>query len=252
MVIIQRRSATGGMISIGEWSATKRGNQLVGGQGLWLRDNSAPSLPAVFSISDHAYTMERLGKFPIRLSDTLSTLDHVKDLLQRDVWSQPAVVKFDLDAHLMRLKPLDFAPLIRRKMVKLQQEIDWDLLKSCLTHGDPIIDNLMLRQDGSIVITDPIPATPGIPDLLSVDVGRLLQSAVGYEKCLGMWTTRPRTIDPGLIYDHMGLDKNEKKACIYWALVHCHRAMKYVDEQTADAIRITCVSALLDELVWVL
>lgn len=244
------RGRSGATFSIGDWSVVKRGNRRVGEQGRWLRSNFAPSLPGVMHLSDTAYSMEKLTSFPIHLIDTRVTLDQIASMLQRDLWRRPAHVKFDAAAHAARLAPLPMTPFIASKLAVMYRNIEWDCLATGLTHGDPILDNVMIRPDtGELVLTDPIPATPALPDLLVVDMGRLFQSAAGYERITyGLGGPSNATLRSLRFTD--ALSPNELHAAHYFGIVHCLRAMVYVDRSTADAIAVHCIGAILDEVQW--
>lgn len=50
-----------------------------------------------------------------------------------------------------------------------------------LTHGDCTTSNAMRRENGKLVLADPFPARPHVARYPEVDMGRMLQSALGWE-----------------------------------------------------------------------
>lgn len=54
-------------------------------------------------------------------------------------------------------------------------------LETCLTHGDATIDNALMDWYGRFRWVDPIPPSPHLPSFKAADLGKLLQSATGYE-----------------------------------------------------------------------
>lgn len=246
-MVTTQRGSSGATFIIGDWTVTKNGDGRVGAQGKWMEEHPVPSLPQVYSVSDNAYQMERLTQPPVHLMSTETTLEEIAVILQRDFWSQPAVVEFEYEAHTDRLAPLPITNLTMKKLLLLYHRIDWSSLTPGLTHGDPILDNLMLRYTGELVLADPIPATPALPDLISVDIGRLLQSAVGYER-VRYGLPGPENAGLDRLSFTWTLTKNDMTAALYFAAIHCLRSMVYVDGPTAQAISTHCLGSILDEV----
>ena len=235
------------------------GNDRVRLQGEWLQKNSAPGLVQVWGTGlddgdpdEDYYTMELLSSIPIELMDTRATIAATADILTRDVWSKPAAVKLEVEAHIARTAPLmkyvhgDTEDMLATAF----HSIDWDAQVPVLTHGDPIIDNLMMRGD-QLVLIDPIPATTALPDLRCVDLGRLVQSAAGYEQ-VRYKLAGPDIVPLGGLLESYCSSAAEVKATLYFAAIHLMRSMVYVDKFTARMIRETCLSKVMEELQWTL
>jgi hypothetical protein len=236
---------------------TGTGNGRVLEQGLWLERYNAPGLPAVYGtgelFGDDMYTMEKLDPVPIEYIDTRTLLSSIVDVLERDVWPNDArISELDMDAHLARLAPLEkyMSEDQDSLLDSLLKSLDQSELEKHLTHGDPIMDNVMLR-DGSIVLIDPIPSTPAIPDWRAVDVGRLLQSAVGYEH-VRYDLHGPSAVDLRDITSMFCPNEEERAASLYWAAVHVLRSMAYVDETTVRALQKCCLYPITEEIRWTL
>jgi hypothetical protein len=218
----------------------KAGTERVGLEGRWLKANSAPGIIKVFDVWDTGYTMERLTPHPGFLT-VFEYTDAVLPILALDVWTRPAqVIMHGPNVHRDRMQPL--LPHLGShtiQFVQMYHSIPWHNLILCRTHGDPIADNVMQRGADNVLI-DPIPATPAIPDYLAVDVGRIIQSAVGYEKArYGVGFVPCARIDTfiELSYSVMNhrLHKHEYLACYYFAVFHMLRAC--VDRRATPEIQ---------------
>lgn len=235
------------------------GNDRVRLQGEWLQKNAAPSLVMVYGTGlddgdpdEDYYTMEKLNPIPIELMNTRDTIGAVAEILERDVWSKPAVVGLDIEAHIARTSPLmkNVDGDTEDMLATAFHSITWDLQVPCLTHGDPIIDNLMMRGN-DLVLIDPIPATPALPDLRCVDLGRLVQSAAGYEQ-VRYRLPGPDIVPLGGLLESYCDSAAEVKATLYFAAIHLMRSMMYVDPFTVRMIRETCLGKVMEELQWTL
>lgn len=58
---------------------------------------------------------------------------------------------------------------------------EWSVSGLCVTHGDCTVSNAMRRDDGVLVVADPVRPRPHVPRCREVDMGRLMQSALGWE-----------------------------------------------------------------------
>ena len=94
-----------------------------------------------------------------------------------------------------------------------------------LIHGDPTLANLMIRSNGEWVLTDPMPRLTyrqEIPNRVEVDLGKLLQSAVGWERMLGYesscWD------QPDLVLRTLSRDMRMKT--MLWGAIHLYRVSR--------------------------
>lgn len=151
-------------------------------QGL-LCDHLGPSVaPKIFRFHDDGYEMEILEQPPSR---GLIQLHFVMELLEKSVWGGACYQ----DWMYGWLDPLrewsKTAPWTRDAidaMYSTEPSYGYSLI-----HGDPTLANLMVRDD-RYVITDPMPRLEyrkEIPNRIEVDVGKLMQSAAGWEYMLG-------------------------------------------------------------------
>lgn len=218
-------------------------------QGLWLQRHHSPAVPKVFQVYARSYVMERLIVPPFWALDHQVVLHHMFASLAEYVWTQPGVVEpntYSIEMKYARLCQ-DFALVdLMGKFDTLKDKIDWSALTRCLTHGDPTFDNVMFRSTeygDDLVIADPIPATPAVPDLYSVDVGKILQSALGWEEVrygsrsstprVGAYKFRAGTMD----VQRFVLNNNEWRASCFWAAVHLLRTYPYVTDDVRSKLK---------------
>lgn len=215
--------------------------QRVMDQGLWLQKHQSPAVPKVFQVYARSYVMERLIVPPLWALDHKVIFEHLLAACG-DIWMHPAEVELDYEAMIIKWVTLcakfDLGE-VRNDLLKLCDQINWDDLKRCLTHGDPTLDNVMFREDDAdvgVVIGDPIPATPAVPDLRCVDLGKILQSLLGWEETrYGLRSFKLR-IGTNDLRDCV-TDKNEWRGTIFWSVVHMLRAMPYVSDDVRRKLK---------------
>jgi len=228
-----RRGSSGAVISEVPF-IIKEGDARVALQGRWLQAHPWGMLPRVYAVDETSYVMERLVDPPYAMLNHRAFLSRVFMVLQELRW-RPAAVRLNHDAHLLKLRDL---PIVRNaheldRFAILGERIDWDTLNVGLTHGDPTLDNVMLRGS-DIVLIDPIPATPAVPDLWSVDTGKLLQSLLGYEVLRYADTTYDWRLEPEHLRQ-LVQNNNEWQATVYWCVVHLLRAIPYMPNEDVVA-----------------
>lgn len=229
-IINKTRGGSGALIELWDKKRVRKtGTTRVGDEGRWLKLNRSPGLVQVEDVWETGYLMEMLTQHP----GFRHVFDYVivaASTLALDIWWRPAeILTLDTAAHRLRLQPL--LPHIGEHALQFTQmyySIPWQNLILCRTHGDPIMDNIMRRGDENVLI-DPIPATPAIPDYLAVDVGRIIQSAVGYERArygVGPEATEHPNQLIEAVYQttNRRVTRYEVLACYYFATFHLLRA----------------------------
>lgn len=212
-------------------------------QGSWLTRHQSPAVPKVFQVYARSYVMERLVVPPFWALDHMAIIHMTQVQLGGYVWSRPAEVEFigtgATEAKYRHLCASFGMMDTVEALDNLVRKIEWNRLKRCLTHGDPTFENVMFRDTefgGDLVIADPIPASPAVPDLRCVDLGKMLQSALGWEQIRygGKWPKlRADTMDV-LRYAE---DANERRAVAFWAAVHILRAFPYVTDDVRAKLK---------------
>lgn len=219
------------MVSDGLRDVIKKGNRRVGEQAAFLvRHRNVPVFPDVRTFGSTWYQMERLTEVPIEVVDFHSLVESLYAILSTQVWTVTGSIQLSPLQHLDKLLGLVDRPLYEQFADKFHQ-IDWTRVRAGLTHGDPTFDNMMLRHDGQFVIIDPIPATPAVPDLIAVDMGKVLQSCFGFERIRygGQWSRVSPTL-PDIFLSMIG-SNIECQAALYWCAVHLVRAIPYMESQ---------------------
>ena len=193
----------------------------------------------------NGYTMEKLNPLPRNIIDHKALAVEMALALGKEVWDEPAEVEFDENAHCDKVFALAGKYLgedDRRMLWHWFSSIDWSKQDRCLTHGDPTFENVMLRSNEKVVIIDPVPATPAVPDLRLVDVGKVMQSVVGFEAIKYGAEERFRlTMHDALEIFYV----NDSSACMYWCVVHLLRAIPYQTSEEVQRDLIAEVSALV-------
>lgn len=215
--------------------ALKQGGRRVVEQGRWLQYHPYVMLPHVYEVDDIGYRMEWLADPPYEMLDHRVLLDRTYDALH-ELWLRPPAKKFARDVHQSKIDGLVTVKneTVIRQLSQLRDRIKWNLLKAGLTHGDPTLDNVMLR-DSQVVLIDPIPATPAVPDLWCVDTGKLLQSILGYEVLRYADTTYDWRLTPEYLRKQYIYNENEWLATVYWCVVHLLRAIPYMPNEDVVA-----------------
>lgn len=155
-------------------------------QGILADHIGSEVCPKILRFCDDGYEMEVLSTAPHRGQLAMVT---VFGKLVTQVWPRPPFQPEWLGGWL---KPLydwaKMAPWILPILPKLYWEEPPESYHYSLIHGDPALSNLMLRGDHTLIITDPMPRMEyraEIPSLKEVDMGKLIQSAMGWERMLG-------------------------------------------------------------------
>jgi hypothetical protein len=167
-------------------------------QAHWLQKMSqldGEPLPIVIRIYPQGYEMEKLDELKLNSNDEATNLiTTAYDVLRSTVWCVPAVTadNWRVEHRLYVQKRAElWAPHEAQRLDKWFNEIKDLPLTAHEVHGDPTLDNYMTKTTASgfsLKIIDPIPAYKGMPSLRAVDIGKLLQSAVGYEAIkYGSW-----------------------------------------------------------------
>lgn len=227
-----RGSSGAVIVSVGERLVRKVGDDRVAAQGKYLRKLGGSHVPNVARVYHNGYDMERLNDpSPLFSMSAEYLVDGYLEALENGIWGEPRV-EIDHTEHLRKLTTITTAPDVGMEddydtmLAMYTDMIDWSSLRATRTHGDPTFDNLMWRDD-ELVIIDPIPPTPAVPDLLVVDLGKIMQSLVGFEsvryggrppcdsqRALAMFMTR--------------YDENTWSAIAYWCAYHLYRAVPYM------------------------
>lgn len=257
------RGASGARLIIGPEHTIKldveRTGTFVRDQGAWLSrwsvERGINMLPKVSEIFAGGYTMETVHVPPLRELDVTELCERILSLLESQLWPKETGRMFTYDNFLVAHRPyvqrLVRDVLIERDKYKqlnvtlrdFYQRINWNSLTSGLTHGDCIVDNVGFKlgtaqPQSHIILLDPIPATDALPNWRVVDVGRIIQSMIGYEDV--RYHRSSNTIDHDAAtttvlnwYMPNHFNVNEARACLYFSVIHMLRAVRTTTPGTA-------------------
>ena len=260
---IERRGASGAKIIIGRKFTTKldveRTNGFVRRQGEWLSqfEDDRIILPRVSHTLSHGYVMETLEVPELPLpTNVMELVNHIITRLSEKLWPlrKPELnIIFSPKSHREYVDKLVNDVCVtgtdgdRRWLTAIMRDferiVDFSSLHVGLTHGDCIVDNVAYRavkdsRRSQLVLLDPIPATEALPNLRAVDVGRLVQSAIGYESIRYTRNRGVTSYDDAVsavlnAYMFRHFKVNEARACLYFAIIHMLRGVRTTDRGTA-------------------
>lgn len=214
-------------------------------QGRWLLSHRGRSLPRVTRAGDTGYDMEPLLAAPAWALNHDAILMEMLASLNSEVWKLPAEAPYDEAALLSKVGELCHRFELRTEYAhwrELHAEIDFGSLPTALVHGDPTFDNVMFREStGDLVLVDPLPSLitgPAIPDLRCVDLGKILQSVLGWERIRYGDTAEAFDIDVDSFKRRVAHSQTEWQAVVLFGITHLLRTLPYVaDPQRRDQIR---------------
>jgi hypothetical protein len=210
-------------------------------QGEWIVKHGGSAFPKVVNILSDGYVMEKL-EF-VEYYDVNPSIS--VPMLKKHVWTQQAVVpptaqtKELLEAkmlHTINKYLADHVDESMKREILISAKIAGDgayRMQHCLTHGDPTAENVMKNATGDFVFIDPIPATEVVPDSPAVDIGKMLQSAYGWEDA---------KYQTGVIaYRRSDLKEQIEDDRLFavgeaWGVVHVMRAVPYVLRNIPDSL----------------
>lgn len=213
-------------------------------QGRWLLSHRGRSLPRVTRVGEGAYDMEPLLAAPAWALDHGAIFAEMLASLNSEVWKLPAEVPYDEVALLTKVGELCHRFELRTEYAhwrELHAEIDFGALPTGLVHGDSTFDNVMFREStGDLVLVDPLPSLitgPAIPDLRCVDLGKILQSVLGWEEIRYGDPAERFDVDVETFRASAAHSQTEWQAVVLFGATHLLRTLPYVaDPQRRDQI----------------
>lgn len=226
---------SGAAIEIAFASVTKRG----GVQDLHLQADILKRLgpgicPTVFKSEDSYYIMERLE--PLNEPPSQDLILRMFEILRDRVWCHDPMFTPNPWFRENEIWCSHFAPWVPAGLARELYRDDYPQHHT-LTHGDITIANVMKRADGSLVLIDPLQPKPYAPSLPEVDVGKLLQSAAGWESVVSGGNGEPLLCPKPWPWQQVG--QAVAARCDFWAAIQCARVIKYAK---TDKIRDWCDS----------
>lgn len=197
--------------------------------------------PRILRYLDDGYVMERMDSFKFILHREVRHyfLFAVKKQLNDQLWTRgvgdAAIPKFDR-ARLVQyvssvMHDFDFSwQRINTVRSAIQHEYSTYWTPSVI-HGDCTLNNLLTQFNNhrmDCYMTDPIPPDERIPSDRAVDLGKLIQSALGWD---GLFVTGEwfhDGIDRGNALFDIETTHTQRRAWL-WCLIHLIRILPYTD-----------------------
>lgn len=203
-------------------AVVKRGAEEVVAQGLLADHIGEKVCPRIIRFIGDGYEMELLHPPVTRDADALKI---VYEILLREVWPRRSWNRYYRDDTGWRQPLLQWSMKVPWITAAIHEIYPAEPVDGyCLVHGDPALSNLMQRANRELVITDPMPRLAyrtEIPSRKEVDHGKLVQSAMGWERMLGepFGTTMWNQVEAILSL----LPIAEIKPAMLWGAVHLAR-----------------------------
>lgn len=153
--------------------------------------------PEIYAIIPDGYVMEALQQ----IKGDAFQLIQIEELLRTKVWSRPALpVSTD---YSWKDKLGEFGITVPEHAI---------VSEPCLVHGDPTVSNALVRVRRSVdlIMCDPRPPRDFIPQYRETDMGRILQSYLGWEQAAYGWA-KARYYEPLFM-----TDKSLRAAAYFW------------------------------------
>lgn len=180
-----------------------------------IRSLGIDRVPQIYEIGPDYYDMEWAGVPPTSNLHSKYILQALQ-VLQEEFWPHaPIAVNPGWRDNLEREFGADIDML--RPNLDIIQERD-------LIHGDPTFANLVVGSVCQPVILDALPPAHVMPSHRVVDIGKLLQSACGYELLLKnrVWPETHHQLIHGIL-ESTGF----RREALFFGLVHIRRLSKY-------------------------
>lgn len=231
-------STSGASITMFDDYVIKSGQGKVGqridAQADWLQEFATSEyVVPVLSRAPGLVVMPRLQRI-VTMSDVYRVQLRIIGALD-DVWDRPAKI-LEPEPYLRDLVYFEsqaaeyFGIDVMERMSEMESGIKWGDLPRCRTHGDPTWCNTMLHPNGKLMLIDPIPADERVPDIRAVDLGKLLQSCLGWEIVAHGWRLKFSADAWRWVYIECN-DDNEWLATKYWCLIHLTRLVPYFQDR---------------------
>lgn len=171
------------------------------------------------------YMMNRLQHEPLNGIYEHELFRAMISILSQQVWNRrhvPNNWRFDLEVFCNGLCPeMDIRHMLSELFPKKE-------IHGCYIHGDPTLSNLMADKDCNIYLIDPIKPIGKMPWMQEVDVGKMLQSVIGWEHVAFGWDMPDdRCID---LFDHV-FSEAELQRSVFWLMIHAMRILPYANKR---------------------
>lgn len=220
-----RKGWSGATIELQENRVVKRGEKVYT-QAAYCRYLGTNVCPQIYDFTREWYAMEKLNEPDPTMY--LALLSAMKSKLATEVWNKGEPRSGDS----WRMELLDFAFGLGHNIGRFLDELYPTSQDHGCIHGDPTLSNAMIRQPGHVIIIDPIKPMGKIPAFREVDLGKMLQSAIGWETVTMGWAIN------GLGAEEVILECENKdtiRKAWFWCAMHLLRILNHGPHNPADS-----------------
>lgn len=181
--------------------------------------------------NNRAYVMEELSEPPeMSTAVALKMFEEARQLLTKMAWTSYIPTK----SHDWRGNLCAFIKEVKN-MSGIEEMLDKlyprDVPQPAeLTHGDPTLSNMMYRGR-QLCIIDPLPSIK-IADDWTADVGKMMQSAIGWEIVTCNWRYNIKDCVEHLLIRRSSTDILR---IWFWCMVHCVRIIPYTARASRES-----------------
>lgn len=210
-----RKGWSGARIEVQENRVLKYGENLHT-QAIYCRYLGEVVCPQIYDFTSSWYAMEKLDEPDPSMYPAL--LEAAKSKLEAEVWNKGE----PRDGDSWRMELLGFCFCLGYNIGRFLDQLYPHSVRHMCIHGDPTLANMMIRKPGHVILIDPIRPRGKIPALREVDLGKMLQSAIGWEALVMAWPV-DGAIAEAVILEGEGITTVRK--AWFWCAVHLMRIL---------------------------
>lgn len=214
-----------------------------------------PICPKVIDTTNHGYRMQRArtvhevkGRI-ISAEDQSRLLEAMFLRLQDQVWSRPRIIAPNenwLEHLISYMTPVfahssvGIATVDRKTIENAIPDLGKMDLPSVRVHGDATLDNILFGKSSEgtrlLFVSDPLSPDKRIPAMRAVDLGKMLQSAHGWEHLkYGESWAKPSA--QGVIRLMNMIPSGERYASAIWFGIHIARIVPYIGPSKIEILK---------------
>jgi hypothetical protein len=216
-------------------------------------------MPKITGMHVTGYSMQKGEKPDLWLFSIPLLMQLMKHQLTTNVWAYDPIIKSKagwgnkLHDYIENvLKDHDLSQEMKDYILFQIKTLELTEAKTCAIHGDCTLDNVLLpgkyidkkNIKGHIWISDPLPPDERIPSLRVVDLGKLLQSAIGWENL--KYNALPPIDVNECIYQVMIYENQSVQRLAWlWCVIHLIRIIPYTtDERMQHALTMSITNVI--------
>lgn len=170
------------------------------------------------------------GLYEKRTIPSLEEQKYILNTFRNKIWTNPVTEPEGVDKIKNLEEYCSTHPQLSELLSLFREVLGDDWLKGGeLIHGDCTWENLLTNPNsGRFVFIDPVKDDLKIPNSRYVDIGKMMQSFMGYEIIARKSREMPEGYEPFPYLDLLTFE--EKMYGIFWLAVHMHRILNRIDD----------------------